>query len=109
MADRKMADRKIRQSRFRPLSVSHFSFCHFSVCHFSVGLFSFTHFSVSHFSVWTIDALSRYLASLVFRIEFEGARSDFSETFAAAQTDGERDQLVLAAKFKTAFGHTAID
>src|SRR5262249_8267302 len=52
---------------------------------------------------------SGHLAGLVFRIEFECAGSDLSEPLAAAQTDGECDQLVLTAKFKAPFGHTAID
>src|SRR5262249_35004757 len=52
---------------------------------------------------------SGHLAGLVFRIELERAGSDFSEPLAAAQTDGECDQLVLTAKFEPSCGHTSID
>jgi hypothetical protein len=51
---------------------------------------------------------SGYLPGLVFRIEFERAGGYLAETFAAAQADGERDQLVLASKFEAAFGHTTV-
>ena len=55
-----------------------------------------------------VKTLSGDLPGLEFRIELESAGGDFAETFAAAQTDGESNQLVLAAKFEAAFGHTAI-
>src|SRR5262245_60137172 len=45
----------------------------------------------------------------VIRVEVESAGGDFAESFAAAQRNGQGDQLMLAAKLKSALAHLAID